>query len=287
MVSMTGYGYAEMLNENFFLSVEVKGCNSRFLDINHTMPSLFSSYEQAIDERLKKAALRGHIDVTVHLRQLKSDVELTVDEGAVRQYRQAYEHISRVASLERGAELSDYLAAEGVLITLRTSDAEQFAQPLFALLDQALTDFSASKRREGEATKNDLKRLGDQVQEQIIIIEGYAQTLEQKVKETLLAKFEELLAAYDENRFYQEVAILLAKYSVNEEIMRLKAHLEAFRSFLECEEPVGKRIDFLSQEMNREINTIGSKSIIVQINQQVVALKDSLENIREQARNVE
>lgn len=287
MVSMTGYGYAEMLNENFFLSVEVKGCNSRFLDINHTMPSLFSSYEQAIDERLKKASLRGHIDVTVHLRQLKSDVELTVDEGAVRQYRQAYEHISRVASLERGAELSDYLAAEGVLITLRTSDAEQFAQPLFALLDQALTDFSASKRREGEATKNDLKRLGDQVQEQIIIIEGYAQTLEQKVKETLLAKFEELLAAYDENRFYQEVAILLAKYSVNEEIMRLKAHLEAFRSFLECEEPVGKRIDFLSQEMNREINTIGSKSIIVQINQQVVALKDSLENIREQARNVE
>jgi uncharacterized protein (TIGR00255 family) len=92
---------------------------------------------------------------------------------------------------------------------------------------------------------------------------------------------------YDENRFMQEVAILLSKYSVNEEIVRLQTHIEALESLLDVSDPVGKRLDFLSQEMNREINTIGSKSILVEINQQVVQMKDSLENIREQVRNIE
>jgi uncharacterized protein (TIGR00255 family) len=92
---------------------------------------------------------------------------------------------------------------------------------------------------------------------------------------------------YYEGRFLQEVATLLSKYSVNEEIVRLRTHIASFKDLLESDEPVGKKLDFLSQEMNREINTIGSKSIIVQINQQVVEMKDSLENIREQVRNIE
>ena len=109
------------------------------------------------------------------------------------------------------------------------------------------------------------------------------------MKENLLSKFDEMLGSkgYDDNRFLQEVAILLSKYSVNEEIVRLKTHIGSFRNLLFERDPVGKRLDFLAQEMNREINTIGSKSILVEINQHVVGMKDSLENIREQVRNIE
>jgi uncharacterized protein (TIGR00255 family) len=156
-------------------------------------------------------------------------------------------------------------------------------------LDKALIDFRSSKEREGEATRQDLLRLGARLAEGLDAVEANAGTLETKLKENLLNRFDELLGnkGYDENRFLQEVAMLLSKYSVNEEIVRLRTHIEAFTELLASTDPVGKRLDFLCQEMNREINTIGSKSILVEINQQVVSMKDNLENIREQVRNIE
>ena len=132
-------------------------------------------------------------------------------------------------------------------------------------------------------------RLVDILEKGVDQVDSHTLSLEQKLKGNLLDRFDELLGdkGYDEGRFLQEVATLLSKYSVNEEIVRLRTHIASFKDLLESDEPVGKKLDFLSQEMNREINTIGSKSIIVQINQQVVEMKDSLENIREQVRNIE
>jgi uncharacterized protein (TIGR00255 family) len=157
------------------------------------------------------------------------------------------------------------------------------------LLDKALVEFSDSKGREGTATQENLTQLGNQLHSGLDAIAEYAGTLEIKLKENLISRFDEMLGekGYDENRFLQEVATLLTKYSVNEELVRLKTHIDVFMDLLKSPDPVGKRLDFLCQEMNREINTIGSKSIIVEINQQVVNMKDSLENIREQVRNIE
>jgi len=289
MLSMTGYGYAERTAETYQLGVEVKSYNNRYLEINHNMPNSLSQFEQAIDARIKEVASRGHVKLSIRFKQLSSDVLLHVDHVAVERYRMAYDQIRIAAGLTEGPKLQDYLAAEGVLVPIREHDVKEFEAPLFAVLDEALVQFRQSKVHEGEETKKDLANLTDGLQEALDGVIAHAGTLELRLKETLVARFEDMLGSkgYDENRFLQEVAILLAKYSVNEEIVRLKTHIGSFRHMLDADEPVGKRLDFLSQEMNREINTIGSKSIMVEINQHVVAMKDCLENIREQVRNIE
>lgn len=289
MLSMTGYGYAEELTDNFLMGVEVKSYNNRYLEINHAIPNSLSRFEQEIDARIKQVVSRGHVELGIRFKQMSTDLALHVDVAAVERYRMAFAQIGEAAQLVAAPTLGDYLNAEGVLVALRETDVSKYEEPLFSLLDKALVDYRSSKEREGEATRHDLLRLGARLAEGLDAVEANAGTLETKLKENLLNRFDELLGnkGYDENRFLQEVAMLLSKYSVNEEIVRLRTHIEAFTELLASTEPVGKRLDFLSQEMNREINTIGSKSILVEINQQVVSMKDSLENIREQVRNIE
>ncbi|WP_422481356.1 YicC/YloC family endoribonuclease [Pleomorphochaeta sp. DL1XJH-081] len=289
MLSMTGYGYAERLTDDFLLTVEVKSYNNRYLEIVHTLPNSLSRFEQEMDRLIKEVVSRGRVELSVRLKQINIDLNLHVDEGVLPQYRQAFERITRLVGSKQEPSLGDYLAAEGVVVSVRDTEVSRYEAPLMELLDQALLQFRESKEREGAATRDDLTRLARQLEEGLGVVASYAGTLEQKLKDNLITRFDEMLGSkgYDENRFMQEVAILLSKYSVNEEIVRLQTHIEALKSLLNVAEPVGKRLDFLSQEMNREINTIGSKSILVEINQQVVQMKDSLENIREQVRNIE
>lgn len=289
MVSMTGYGYSERLTEYFHLTVEVKSYNSRYLEINHTMPSSLSRFEQRIDEEIKSVTQRGHVEVNIRLKQLHADLNLHVDRAALQQYQSAFLQISKEMGLSAGPTLSDYVASEGVLVSVRDTDVSRYEKPLFELLDLALTDFKTSKEREGLATRAHLRQLGAQLLAGLETVAGYADALEEKLRENLLSRFDEMLGTrgYDENRFLQEVAILLAKYSVDEEIVRLRTHLNHYDELIDAAQPVGKKLDFLCQEMNREINTIGSKSIMVEVNQQVVSMKDNLENIREQVRNIE
>lgn len=289
MLSMTGYGYAERLTNDFLLTVEVKSYNNRYLEINHTMPNSLSRFEQRMDEQIKSVSQRGHVDLNIRLRQLRADLNLHVDHAALEQYRSAYSQIADTAGIAKEPVLRDYIDAEGVLVSVRDTDISRYEEPLFELLEMALRDLKVSKQREGDATKVHLKQLGDALLTGLDTVAGYADALEERLKTNLLARFEELLGSkgYDENRFLQEVAILLTKYSVSEELVRLKTHIELYMDLLDSPDPVGKRLDFLCQEMNREINTIGSKSIMAEINHQVVGMKDSLENIREQVRNIE
>jgi uncharacterized protein (TIGR00255 family) len=213
-----------------------------------------------------------------------------VDKSAVERYSEAFGQIATYSNKALKPQLSDYLSAEGVLTSLRDcNDSEPYRRPLFDALDTALLQFEQSKTREGESTKADLVRLGNQVKEGLSVIQLHAGELESLIKKNLRSRFEEMLGDrnYDENRILSEVAVMLVRYSVNEEIKRLETHLKEYDKLLGSAEPVGKRLDFLCQEMNREINTIGSKSQIVEMNLQVVRMKDGLENIREQIRNIE
>ena len=148
---------------------------------------------------------------------------------------------------------------------------------------------SVSKERDGRGTKEDLKRLGEKFRSSLAVVLGKKEEMEEYFKSVLLEKYEELLGekGKDDPRFLSEVAALLVKYSINEECSRLKVHLDEYDRLLESEEPVGKRLDFLCQEMNREINTTASKGQMVEVNREVVKMKDVLEDIREQARNIE
>lgn len=289
MKSMTGYGYCESVGEQFQLAVELKSYNNRFLDINHNIPYVLAPFEIEIDKLISQAAQRGHVELNIRLKNLASDVKVLVDEQAVLTYSHAFDSIVKATGKPLEPTLADYLGSEGVLVSLKENDSDRYREVLFETLQKALAQFSESKAREGLSTKADLIRLGQIVKDGLEVIKAHADELERMVKETMISRFNELLGDknYDENRILQEVAVLIVKYSVNEEIKRLDAHLKEFFVLLELDDPVGKRLDFLCQEMNREINTIGSKSQMVEMSLQVVRMKDGLENIREQIRNIE
>jgi len=289
MKSMTGYGFAERTTDECHLSVELKSYNNRFLEINHAIPYFLSAFEQEIDQSIKTIAKRGHIDVNVRVKQLQNRIELLVDQQAVESYATAFRQIARYAHIQTEPSLSDFVSAEGILLNVREQDGSVYSVPLFDALQEALHQLDVAKMREGEVTLADLVRLGDELSKNLLIVKRYAGELEIRLKDTLLTRFEELLGqrGYDENRFLQEVAVMLNRYSINEEIVRLGAHIDEYGLLLGKSEPIGKRLDFLCQEMNREINTIGSKSTMVEINHSVVVMKDCLENIREQVRNIE
>ncbi len=289
MDSMTGYGSSERLTEEYFLSVEMKSYNNRYLDLSTSLPSILGQFEIPINERVKESLLRGRVEIYVRLRQLKSNYALHVDEVALREYEKVFKEVATLSGKKNKVALKDLITLEGVVVPLYQGDAALYEEPLFELLDEALRALKASRSKEGEATKVDLIRLATQIESGLKIVKGYAQELEEHLKGELLNKIEELVGdkGYDEGRILQEVALQLNRASINEEMVRLEAHLKAFLKGCKEKGALGKRLDFLAQEMNREINTIGSKSVLVPISQEVVTMKEALENIREQLRNIE
>lgn len=292
MKSMTGYGYAEFECEEFLMTMELKSYNNRFLEISYAAPSYLSAYEQEITQIIKNHAQRGHIDFSVKVKSKKSNYEVSVDEFAADAYAKAAVRILKICrenNLDVNARLSDVMNADGVLSSLNADGIEKYRSALDSCSKSVLEQFVQAKEREGLATHDDLKAKIDSIEKSLCIIRENAGTLENMIKDNLVKRINEMLGNqdYDENRILTEVAVMLVRYTVNEEIVRLSAHIAEFRRLLESEEAVGKRLDFLCQEMNREINTIGSKSQIVEMNFEVVNMKDCLENIREQIRNIE
>ncbi len=289
MDSMTGYGSSERLTEEYFLSVEMKSYNNRYLDLSTSLPSILGQFEIPINERVKESLLRGRVEIYVRLRQLKSNYALHVDEVALREYEKVFKEVATLSGKKNKVALKDLITLEGVVVPLYQGDAALYEEPLFELLDEALSALKASRSKEGEATKVDLIKSATQIESGLKIVKGYAQELEEHLKGELLNKIEELVGdkGYDEGRILQEVALQLNRASINEEMVRLEAHLKAFLKGCKEKGALGKRLDFLAQEMNREINTIGSKSVLIPISEEGVTMKEALENIREQLRNIE
>lgn len=292
MKSMTGYGYAEYGCENFILTLEIKSYNNRYLDISFNAPQALSSFEMEVTEKIKQICSRGHLDVVFKLRTLKQMALVNVDEDAAASYAEAAAEVARICSskgLDARFSLSDVLNREGVLNDIRQETAQTYRTAVESCLFTALESLEASRIREGQVTKADLEKMVDGIENSLNSVKAHASELEDMIKTGLKKRIEEMLGDkdYDENRILTEVAVMLMKYTVNEEITRLGAHISEFRRLLDLDEAVGKRADFLCQEMNREINTIGSKSQMVEVSLAVVNMKDCLENIREQVRNIE
>jgi uncharacterized protein (TIGR00255 family) len=286
---MTGYGAAEILTEAFQLTVEIKSYNNRYLDIISTIPYYLTPFEIEIKEAVKKVAKRGHVEVSVRMKMLKSNVKVIVDKDITKHYAQAFEQIIQASECDMTPKLSDFLTIDGLLSTVNDSNIEKYRESLFETLDKALIQFGDSKNREGLSTQKDLLESENKIETSLGIVENRAEELEELITKNIRSRFEDILGDqnYDENKILQEVAAMLVKATINEEINRLHIHLDEFKKLVLSDQPIGKRLDFLCQEMNREINTIGSKSQIAELNLEVVQMKDSLENIREQVRNVE
>lgn len=288
MLSMTGYGCGEYRSDDFIIVVEIKSYNNRYLDISHSLSPLLSPFEEYIDSEIKKVARRGHLDVSVYLKTINSHCTLSVDTSLVEEYKKAFEVIGTLVE-GKSPTVFNYASLDGVIVTTSSSDTSLYKEGVASALKDALTMLKEAKVREGEGTKRDLMALGDKFEASLETILSKRGEMEEYFKGVLLEKYEELLGekGKDDPRFLSEVAALLVKYSINEECARLKVHMEHYRTLLEADGPVGKELDFLCQEMNREINTTASKSQMVEINLAVVRMKDALEDIREQVRNIE
>ena len=286
---MTGYGYRSVSRDDYQIEIEIKGYNNRYLEIASYINSSLSSYEGYITSQVKKVARRGKIELSVKLKVFESEAEVHLDEALFRQYLAAFRRAEEISSLHFDVDASALLRIEDLFSTSCQKNAEVYKDALDEALEGALHDFSLSRSREGEETKKDLYRLGRSFEEANERIGRSVPEYEDYFRKLLIEKYEELdlSSRYDETKLLQEIGALLVKYSINEEQNRLKTHIKEYFKLLESSEPVGKKLDFLCQEMNREVNTTASKSQNVSITLETVQMKDDLENIREQIRNIE
>lgn len=288
MKSMTGYGYKEWQDDSLFLSAEIKGYNNRFLETFVNLPPFLASIESKIKELVTASCRRGKVEINIRLKELNSDMEVSINLGAAKAYYEAMKTLSEALKLKDKPDLQNLLSLDGVLQIDKKRDNQKYWLALEPLLKEALDQFNAERQREGNHTRDDILHHLNIIEKSLEIIQSRAPQLEKDISENLRTKIGEYLADnVDENRILQETAILLMKYTISEELSRLDAHLKEFRGELERNPAPGKKLDFLSQEINREINTIGSKSPVLEVNREVVSMKDALENIREQLRNVE
>jgi uncharacterized protein (TIGR00255 family) len=288
MTSMTGFACREWAGGDISLSVEIRGYNSRFLEIYVNTPPWLSYLEPKVRELICAFCGRGKVEVAIRLREQNAPVNISVNVNAADAYMKAISGMASSLGLEEKLSLSALIGMEGVLETDKKRDNERYWNLIEPLLKETVGVFQAEREREGKHTREDILKSLSSIEAALTIIEAHVEGLENSIKENIRARFKELLedVGIDENRILAETAILLMKYTVSEEISRLSAHLAEFRSAADSERP-GRKLEFLCQEINREINTIGSKSAILEVSRAVVKMKESLENIREQLRNIE
>jgi len=288
MISMTGFAYREKSGQDISLSVEIKGCNNRYLEIFISLPPWMSVFEAKIREMISLNCGRGKVDVFIRVRENNVPVSVNINKIAAKSYYDAITSLSQELGLNEKPSLSAILQMESVLETEKNRDEEIYWKETEPILSDAIQAFCAEREREGKHTKTDIFANLEIIEKSVINVSSFVPVIENILKENIKTRFEELLGnKIDENRILAETASQLLKYTISEEISRLKSHLMEFRKEAENNKRPGKKLDFLCQELNREINTIGSKSPVIEVSGEVVKMKESLENIREQLRNIE
>lgn len=289
MNSMTGYGFKETIVENTQISVEIKSVNNRFLDLNVNIPSFLNPLESKIRKIVSSKIVRGKIDLTIRVKDMNSTAKVNPDPAAALMYRDAITKVSEALGYpDTSIPLSLIVSQDGVLNITHEYDAEVYWSKIEPVFNEVFEQFVSDREREGENLKVDLLKKLDILDNCASFFKEWQPKMEQKFREQITTRFNELLGdSADQNRIMTEVASMMIKYTINEEIIRLHSHLSAMRNeFLQNPIP-GKRIDFICQEANREINTIGSKNQFTEVGEMVINAKDALENIREQSKNVE
>lgn len=288
MKSMTGYGYAESQDEKIHLILEIKSYNNRYLDIVLNQPVFLNALEPEIRKYISERAERGRVEIYLRVRELEEDVVFHLDKAAATAYAETLRELSQAAGLVEPVNLSHLLSFEGILKTEKNRDIDDYRKRIMPLLESCMLQWEESRQKEGIETQVDIKSHLDMIYSAVELFSSKASEIEDNIKTNIKTKFTDVLGdEIGEQRVLAETAVLLVKYSISEEISRLKGHLDSFAETMNSGEAAGKKLDFICQEINREVNTIGSKSIIMEVNQKVVEVKDSLENIREQLRNVE
>jgi len=290
--SMTGFGLAELKTPSGTYHVEIRGVNNRFLDIQLRQPRFLANLEQKIKKAVTESVSRGSISVYISSDKESEDSELTWDKDATQNYLRIFNDIKKTCNIAGDVTLADLLRFSDLIKTKTVKYDDKTLWKHFApALDTALAAYQKSRTTEGQLTIKDLKKNISGMQAILKSIELRAPLRVTEYSAELTRKIEKFLAQSqqqpDPQRLATEIALMADRLDIAEECMRLKAHISAFTKDFTSDEPVGKRMNFLVQEMNREANTIGSKANDTEISHSAVKLKEHIERIREQIQNIE
>jgi uncharacterized protein (TIGR00255 family) len=291
--SMTGYGRAEAILDGQKYTVEIKSLNHRFLEISLRLPASLSALEMEIKKKIGEPLLRGKIDVSI-----RRDVQSSAENG---QYLAlnlplAQNYFNLLMQLKQSLNLQDDIRLEMIAgqkdvfqMAELPQDDSALWQGLATVLEEALAGMMEMRRREGEILSRDLSARLDLMAQLLSRIEAKAPQVVLEYQKRLTDRVRELTSGLvvDEGRLSQEVAFFAEKSDITEEIVRLRSHLGQFLEMLDSEEAIGRKVDFLIQEMSREVNTIGAKSSDADISKQVIEIKSELAKLREQVQNLE
>ena len=290
---MTGFGRAEKIFATRKYSVELKSVNSRYCDLNIRMPRLFNFADASVRKQITDSLTRGKVDVFINYQDTASESEtVTVNEGLVKAYSDAAASIAGITGRTDDLGVARLASYPDVLQVSQTSvDEDMLGAELSETVAEALNAMKAMRKREGDAlAENILTKIAtladirDEIEERSpAVIDGYRTKLSARVDELLTSEQKEF---YDESRLAAEVALFADKCAVDEELTRLKSHFAQAHKILAGDGACGKQMDFLVQEINREINTCGSKANDIEITNRVLQMKNTVEEIREQIQNL-
>lgn len=289
--SMTGYGRGEASNAEVTVLVELKSVNNRFRDIQLRGPREYMALESRIHNLLKEPFQRGRIDAYVRRTAIASRMRVVADTGLAHDYARVINEVAAdmVGFVGRDVPFTFILGQPGVLSIIE-SDVDVMTEwdVVETALQSAIEDLLNMRRAEGRALQEELSAMLQELRTLVAEVEAAAVGINDRLRQRLEGRIKRMLGErYDPYRIAQEVAILADKADVSEEVARLRSHCDQFAEALSGQEAVGRRLDFLLQEMNREVNTIGSKAAEHPINQRVVDMKAVLERMREQSANIE
>ncbi|NLB42418.1 MAG: YicC family protein [Clostridiales bacterium] len=291
VLSMTGFGRGKAKDDNRELTIELKTVNHRYLDISLRMPRLMNALEEEFRKKIRESLSRGRVEVSVSYKNTaENQITVALNEPVADAYHNAFKELADKFGIDNKPDLSVLTGINDIFsISEPEEDEEALGNLLFSALDDALKVVLDMREKEGEFLTKDIfercgiiNRLVDSIEESSpTVVDEYRKKLEQRLKEILNN------TELEESRFQTEVAYFADRSNITEEIIRLRSHLSQLKQSIKKGGSIGRKLDFIVQEMNREANTIGSKSSDITITNDVVEIKSEIEKIREQVQNIE
>ena len=289
--SMTGYGRVKVENDLREITVELRSVNHRYLDLNIKVPRIYGYLEEMVSKQAQAAIARGKVDIFVSVRAKEgADIRVSPNMAVIQGYVDAIKKVSETYGLsDEATALSLLRLPDAMEQSKEEADADQLKAEVSAVLDQALTEYNAMREKEGARLVEDVTYREGLIAQSVDFVEQRSPDCVEEYRQRIAARMTEILDGTElaQQRILQEAALYADKVNVTEEIVRLRSHLSQLETMLKSPVAIGRKLDFLVQEMNRETNTIGSKANDFQIAKTVVDMKAEIEKIREQIQNLE
>ncbi len=286
IISMTGYASHERNTNNGVVQVELRSVNQRYLELQLKFEDTFRAQEPQVRELLKQKLGRGKVECRINLAKAMSAETIELNHAVLQSISTSVKAAADYFPATQAVNMLDVLRMPGVMVT-PVFDAEVLAQDVMAVLEVALEALIAARAREGEKLKAMILSRLMEIESLIVMVKPMLPTMVKAHQDKLVAKLQEVQLSYDEERIRQEIVLYTQRIDVDEELSRLDSHVHEVQRLLSTGGMVGKQLDFLMQEMNREANTLGSKSVAIETTQISMQLKVLIEQMREQIQNIE